>query len=177
MTTTYNEPFHVARRFASIDHIGAGRAGWNLVTSQIEDESWNFGRETHVDHAARYERAAEFVDVVTGLWDSWEEDAFVLDKESGHYFDADKLHFLRPQGRAFQRPRPAERHAQPAGPPSHRARPAPPTPGGTWRPGPPTWCSPRSFPIDDAKAFYAEHQGPRRAPRPQPGLQSRSCPA
>jgi FMN-dependent oxidoreductase (nitrilotriacetate monooxygenase family) len=101
VTTTYNEPYHVARRFASIDHISGGRAGWNLVTSQIEDESWNFGRETHVDHALRYERAAEFIDVVDGLWDSWEEDAFVLDKTRGQYFDPEKLHFLRHKGKHF----------------------------------------------------------------------------
>jgi FMN-dependent oxidoreductase (nitrilotriacetate monooxygenase family) len=101
MTTTYNEPFHVARRFASIDHISGGRAGWNLVTSQIEDESWNFGRAAHVEHHARYERAAEFHAVVTGLWDSWDDDAFVLDKEKGQYFDAAKLHFLRHQGPHF----------------------------------------------------------------------------
>jgi FMN-dependent oxidoreductase (nitrilotriacetate monooxygenase family) len=101
ITTTYNEPFHVARRFASIDHISGGRAGWNLVTSQIEDESWNFGREQHVDHALRYERAAEFIDVVMGLWDSWEDDAFVLDKEGGQYFDPAKLHFVRHKGAHF----------------------------------------------------------------------------
>ena len=101
MTTSYNEPFHVARRFASIDHISGGRAGWNLVTSQIEDESWNFGREKHFDHGARYERAAEFYEVVTGLWDSWDEDAFVLDKENGQYFDAAKVHFLHHQGPHF----------------------------------------------------------------------------
>lgn len=101
LTTTYNEPFHVARRFASIDHISGGRAGWNLVTSQIEDESWNFGRSTHVEHAARYERAAEFADVVMRLWDSWEDDAFVLDKAGGQYFEASKLHFLRHKGKHF----------------------------------------------------------------------------
>jgi FMN-dependent oxidoreductase (nitrilotriacetate monooxygenase family) len=102
ITTTYNEPFHVARRFASIDHISGGRAGWNLVTSQIEDESWNFGRETHLDHALRYERAAEFVNVVMGLWDSWEDDAFVLDKEQGQYFDPAKLHFVHHNGAHFK---------------------------------------------------------------------------
>jgi FMN-dependent oxidoreductase (nitrilotriacetate monooxygenase family) len=101
MTTTYNEPFHVARRFASIDHISGGRAGWNLVTSQIEDESWNFGREKHADHSARYDRAAEFYGVVAGLWDSWDDDAFVLDKDNGVYFDAAKLHLLRHTGRHF----------------------------------------------------------------------------
>ena len=101
VTTTYNEPYHVARRFATIDHMSGGRAGWNLVTSQIEDESWNFGRATHVDHALRYERAGEFYDVVAGLWDSWEDDAFVLDKAAGQYFDPEKLHFLRHKGKHF----------------------------------------------------------------------------
>ncbi len=101
LTTTYNEPFHVARRFASIDHISAGRAGWNLVTSQIEDESWNFGQEQHMVHADRYARATEFVDIVNGLWDSWEDDAFVLDKEGGQFFDPDKLHYLRHKGTHF----------------------------------------------------------------------------
>src|SRR5690349_7035956 len=70
-TTTYNEPYNIARRFASIDHISGGRAGWNLVTSQIEDEAQNFNLDAHVEHAKRYARAAEFYDVVVGLWDSW----------------------------------------------------------------------------------------------------------
>jgi FMN-dependent oxidoreductase (nitrilotriacetate monooxygenase family) len=102
VTTTYNEPYSVARRFATIDHISKGRAGWNLVTSQIEDESWNFGREHHMEHGLRYERAGEFYDVVAGLWDSWEEDALVLDKASGQYFDAAKLHFLNHDGKHFK---------------------------------------------------------------------------
>ena len=68
-TTTYNEPYNIARRFMSIDHISGGRAGWNLVTSQIEDESENFGFDEHMAHAERYERAEEFYEVVTGLWD------------------------------------------------------------------------------------------------------------
>src|SRR6202041_2393499 len=67
-TTTYNEPYNIARRFATIDHISDGRAGWNLVTSQVEDEAGNFGLERHVDHGKRYERAGEFYDVVAGLW-------------------------------------------------------------------------------------------------------------
>ncbi len=69
-TTTFNEPYNIARRFATIDHISNGRCGWNLVTSQIEDEAANFNLDTHVDHAARYERAIEFYEVVAGLWDS-----------------------------------------------------------------------------------------------------------
>ncbi len=102
VTTTYNEPYHVARRFATIDHISEGRAGWNLVTSQIEDESWNFGQEKHLDHSLRYERAGEFYDVVAGLWDSWEADAMIHDKASGLYFDVDKLHFLNHTGKHFK---------------------------------------------------------------------------
>ncbi|MGI4945223.1 MAG: LLM class flavin-dependent oxidoreductase, partial [Janthinobacterium lividum] len=101
-TTTYNEPFHVARRFLTIDHISGGRAGWNLVTSQAEDEAVNFGFERHLEHGLRYERAAEFHDVVVGLWDSWEDDAFLHDKESGIWFDRDKLHFLNHDGKHFK---------------------------------------------------------------------------
>lgn len=101
-TTTYNEPYNIARRFASIDHISNGRAGWNLVTSQIEDEAQNFGYAEHVDHALRYARATEFYEVVAGLWDSWEADALLRDKASGVYFDRDKVHFLNHVGEYFR---------------------------------------------------------------------------
>jgi FMN-dependent oxidoreductase (nitrilotriacetate monooxygenase family) len=101
-TTTYNEPYNVARRFATIDHISGGRCGWNLVTSQTEDEAGNFGLDQHVDHALRYERAIEFYEVCAGLWDSWEEDAFLRDKESGVWFDQEKMHFLHHQGKHFR---------------------------------------------------------------------------
>lgn len=101
-TTTYNEPYNIARRFATIDHISKGRAGWNLVTSQTEDEAGNFGLETHVDHATRYERAAEFYEVVTGLWDSFEDQAFLRDKASGIWFDREKMHFLDHAGAHFK---------------------------------------------------------------------------
>jgi N-acetyl-S-(2-succino)cysteine monooxygenase len=100
-TTTYNEPYNIARRYATVDHISGGRAGWNLVTSQVEDEAGNFGFDHHADHAARYERAEEFYDVVAGLWDSWENDAFLHDKETGRYYDTEKLHFLRHNGKHF----------------------------------------------------------------------------
>jgi FMN-dependent oxidoreductase (nitrilotriacetate monooxygenase family) len=100
-TTTFNEPYNIARRFATIDHISNGRCGWNLVTSQIEDEAGNFNLDTHVDHAARYERAIEFYEVVAGLWDSWEQDAFLRDKDSGIWFDRDKMHFLDHHGTHF----------------------------------------------------------------------------
>ena len=102
VTTTYNEPYNVARRIASIDHISGGRAGWNLVTSQIEDEAQNFGYDAHLDHAARYARAAEFHDVVTGLWDGWEDGALLRDKESGLYLDRDRVHILDHQGPNFR---------------------------------------------------------------------------
>ena len=100
-TTSYNEPYNVARRFLTIDHISGGRAGWNLVTSQAEDEAVNFGRDQHFEHGIRYDRAAEFHDVVIGLWDSWEDDAFLRDKESGVWFDFDKMHILRHKGQHF----------------------------------------------------------------------------
>jgi len=102
ITTTYNEPYNVARRVASIDHISGGRAGWNLVTSQIEDEAQNFGFDEHLDHARRYERASEFYDVVTGLWDSWEDGGLVRDKASGLYMDRDRVHFLDHDGLHFR---------------------------------------------------------------------------
>src|ERR1700712_3169037 len=91
-STTYNEPSHVARKFASLDHISNGRAGWNLVTSGNPDEALNFGRDAHVDHATRYARAREFFDVVTGLWDSFADDAFPMDPESGLFVDPAKIH-------------------------------------------------------------------------------------
>jgi N-acetyl-S-(2-succino)cysteine monooxygenase len=100
-TTTFNEPYNIARRFSTIDHISNGRCGWNLVTSQIEDEAGNFNLDTHVDHALRYERAIEFYEVVAGLWDSWEADAFLRDKQSGVWFDRDKMHFLDHHGKHF----------------------------------------------------------------------------
>ncbi|WP_429338321.1 LLM class flavin-dependent oxidoreductase [Paraburkholderia atlantica] len=101
VSTSFNEPYNVARKFASLDHLSGGRSGWNLVTSSTETEAHNFNRDKHLDHAVRYERAKEFYDVVAGLWDSWEDDAFVRDKASGIYFDADKLHVLGHRGKHF----------------------------------------------------------------------------
>ena len=100
-STTYNEPFHIARKFATLDLISNGRAGWNVVTSWSEAEAKNFNREQHVDYDTRYARAAEFVEVVKGLWDSWEEDAFPLDKQSGQFFDESKMHILDHKGTYF----------------------------------------------------------------------------
>ncbi|MBT3809572.1 MAG: LLM class flavin-dependent oxidoreductase [Rhodospirillaceae bacterium] len=100
-STSFDEPFHVARRFASLDHISGGRAGWNIVTTSNPDAAKNFGLEEHLDHAERYARAREFYDVVTGLWDSWADDAFIRDVESGVFFDPDKLHTLDHKGEFF----------------------------------------------------------------------------
>jgi alkanesulfonate monooxygenase len=100
-STTYNEPWHIARKFASLDHISHGRAGWNVVTSGNPTEAQNFGREEHWEHAARYRRAHEFIDVVKGLWDSWADDAFIRDVENGVYFDPEKMHVLGHKGEHF----------------------------------------------------------------------------
>ena len=98
-STTFDEPYHVARRFASLDHISGGRAGWNIVTTSNPDAALNFGLDDHMEHAERYKRAREFYDVVTGLWDSFADDAFVRDVEAGLYFDPAKMHVLNHKGK------------------------------------------------------------------------------
>ena len=100
-STTYEEPFHVARRFASLDHISGGRAAWNVVTTSNPNASLNFGIEAQMDHDERYHRAREFYDVVIGLWDSWADDAFIRDVEAGIYFDPERLHTLDHKGEYF----------------------------------------------------------------------------
>ncbi|TIV75726.1 MAG: LLM class flavin-dependent oxidoreductase, partial [Mesorhizobium sp.] len=97
-STTFDAPYHIARRFASLDHISGGRAGWNIVTTSNPDAALNFGLDEHVEHDERYHRAREFYDVVTGLWDSFADDAFIRDAESGLYFDPAKLHVLDHKG-------------------------------------------------------------------------------
>ncbi|WP_067693341.1 LLM class flavin-dependent oxidoreductase [Nocardia jejuensis] len=101
-STTYNEPFNLARKFASLDHISGGRAGWNIVTSGNEDEAFNFGYDAIPEHARRYERAEEFVDVAVRLWDSWESGAIVLDPEEGVFADPDKVHTIDYDGERFR---------------------------------------------------------------------------
>ena len=98
-STTFEQPYLIARRFASLDHISAGRAGWNVVTTSNPDAALNFGLEEHMEHDERYARAREFFDVVTGLWDSFADDAFPRDVESGLFFDPAKMHVLNHQGR------------------------------------------------------------------------------
>jgi N-acetyl-S-(2-succino)cysteine monooxygenase len=102
VSTSFSEPYNVARIFASIDHISGGRAAWNVVTSSQPRAAANFSRDSHLEHELRYERAQEFVDVVNGLWDCWEDGAIVADRESGQYLDAAKVHPLDHKGRFFQ---------------------------------------------------------------------------
>ena len=98
-SSTFEPAYTIARRFASLDHISEGRAGWNLVTTSNPDAALNFGLDDQMPHAERYARAREFFDVVTGLWDSWADDAFVRDVENGIYFDPSRLHVLDHKGK------------------------------------------------------------------------------
>ncbi|WGR97935.1 LLM class flavin-dependent oxidoreductase [Bradyrhizobium sp. ISRA443] len=100
-TTTYHQPYHIARMLASLDHLSRGRAAWNIVTSAGKFEAPNFGETKLPDYATRYARAREFVEVVRGLWDTWEDDAFIRDKQSGIFADTTKLHFLNHSGDYF----------------------------------------------------------------------------
>ena len=115
-STTYNEPYHLARKFASLDHLSGGRAGWNIVTSAGHDEARNFNLSARPDHELRYERATEFVQVAQKLWDSWDDEALVIDKASGIYADTDLIHTPDHVGKHFQvrgplnTPRPVQGH-------------------------------------------------------------------
>lgn len=101
LTTSFWEPYNVARQFGSLDNISKGRAAWNVVTTGLEGAAQNYGREEHFDHALRYRRAAEFLDVVKGLWDSYEDDAFPRDKAAGIFLDKNKQHRLDHKGEFF----------------------------------------------------------------------------
>ena len=100
-STTFDAPYHVARRFASLDYLSGGRAGWNIVTTSNPDAALNFGMDDQMEHGERYRRAREFYDVVIGLWDSWADDAFVRDVESGVFFDPAKMHVLDHKANTF----------------------------------------------------------------------------
>ena len=102
-STSYNEPYHIARKFASLDHISGGRAGWNVVTSGAAGRGAQLRPRRSHPPRERYERAAEFVEVVTGLWDSWDDDAFVRDKESGAVLRSGQAARARPQGQSIIR--------------------------------------------------------------------------
>ncbi|KAK3682228.1 coenzyme dependent N5,N10-methylene tetrahydromethanopterin reductase [Podospora appendiculata] len=157
-STTYDEPYHVARRFASLDHLSAGRAAWNIVTTGNPESARNFGAAAHMEHADRYARAREFYDVVTGLWDSFADDAFVRDQASGTYFDPGKMHVLDHRGESLS-----------VKGPLNIARPVQGWPviiqAGQSEPGrqlaaetaEAVFCSPRD--IGAAKALYADIKG------------------
>jgi FMN-dependent oxidoreductase (nitrilotriacetate monooxygenase family) len=101
-STSYTEPYNLARQFASLDHISNGRAGWNIVTTSAAAAARNFNLSGHPPHAERYERAREYLEVVTKLWDSWEDDALVIDKASGLFADDEKIHAIEHIGRYFR---------------------------------------------------------------------------
>jgi FMN-dependent oxidoreductase (nitrilotriacetate monooxygenase family) len=101
-STTYNSPYNLARRFAAVDHISGGRAGWNIVTTSSADAAYNFGQDGQQAHFDRYERATEFLDVVTRLWDSWEDGAVIGDKTEGVWADPDKVHQIDHEGKYFK---------------------------------------------------------------------------
>ncbi|MFF5988568.1 LLM class flavin-dependent oxidoreductase [Prauserella flavalba] len=101
-STTYYEPFHVARTFATLDHLSGGRAAWNVVTSVNDSEGQNFGRDTHFGHDERYDRAQEFLEATTALWDSWDDDALIMDQESGEFADPAKVREINFEGKWFR---------------------------------------------------------------------------
>src|SRR4051794_32993153 len=101
-STTYYEPFDVARRFQTVDHMLGGRAAWNVVTSVNDGEAHNMGREVHMDHDLRYDRADEFMEIVLSCWDSWEDDALVVDKKSGLFAHPEKVHRREFRGKYLQ---------------------------------------------------------------------------
>ena len=101
LSTTYSDPYTVARQFMSIDHISNGRAGWNVVTSPLEGSALNYGKPEHPAHDLRYRMAEEYIEVAKGLWDSWEDDAFIRDQVAGNFIDEEKMHRLNHQGEFF----------------------------------------------------------------------------
>lgn len=102
VSTTYSEPFNIARQFASLDKISGGRAGWNVVTTPLEGTASNFNKGNHPDHSLRYKMADEYLEVAKGLWDSWEDDAFVRNRDTGQFFDETKMHRLNHEGEFFK---------------------------------------------------------------------------
>lgn len=101
VSTTYNEPYNVARKFATLDHISSGRAGWNIVTSQLDTEAHNYGRAEHPEHGLRYQMAKEFVEVATRLWDSWGDDSLIVNREAGQFADPAKIKEVEYKGQWY----------------------------------------------------------------------------
>ena len=114
LSTTYNEPYAIAERFATLDHISGGRAGWNVITTANDDAALNFSRKSHMEKTLRYERAKEFVDICKGLWDGWQDDALKADRAGGVFVDRAKVKTLDHQGQFFsvrgalEQPRPPQ---------------------------------------------------------------------
>jgi FMN-dependent oxidoreductase (nitrilotriacetate monooxygenase family) len=156
--TTYNEPYTVARTLASLDHLTGGRAGWNLVTGGSYEDAANFSRSEHAAHGDRYERGEEFVDVVRGLWGSYDRDAFPRDKASGHYFDPSKLHVLNHAGKYFSVKGPLSISRPPQGHPVIvQAGMSEPARRLSARVADVVFTAQSS--MEDAKAFYADVKG------------------
>ncbi|OQV08312.1 hypothetical protein CLAIMM_12609 [Cladophialophora immunda] len=157
-STTYDEPYHIARRFASLDHISNGRAAWNIVTTGNPESAKNFGRDEHMDHSDRYKRAREFYDVVTGLWDSFADDAFVRNIESGTYVDPEKIHVLNHIGDELKVRGPLNIARPVQGWPvivqAGQSEPGKQLAGETAEA---VFCSPKD--IESAKALYADIKG------------------
>ena len=168
-TTSYNEPYTLARRLASLDHMSNGRAGWNVVTSSNKAEAWNYGLDAHPAHDYRYERAMEFSDVVKGLLDSYDDDAFPRDRETALYFDPAKLHTLDHRGTHFS-----------VKGPLNMARPA--TGLSCFRPGrhigtpPGTWprARPRSSSPPSTRSKWGKRSTATSRPAPSPTAASRT---
>ncbi|AOY99725.1 nitrilotriacetate monooxygenase [Cupriavidus sp. USMAHM13] len=157
-STSFNEPYHIARKFASLDHLSGGRAGWNLVTSSSEHEARNFNRVRHFSHEERYQRAEEFADVVSGLWDSWEDDAFLRDKASGRYYEPARRHVLGHRGRHFSVQGPLNVARPPQGQPVVvQAGSSEPGKELAARRGEVVFTAQQT--LEDAVAFYADLQG------------------
>ena len=161
-STTYYEPFHVARVFSTLDHMVGGRAAWNVVTSLNDSEAANFGRASHPEHDARYDRADEFMEAVLGHWDTWEDDAIVLDRERGVFADPAKVHRLDHAGKFFRTRGPVHRAAHAQGHPVHH-------PGRPERAGPPLR---RAL----GRADLRDLARPRAAPDGLPRVQGRDGP-
>jgi FMN-dependent oxidoreductase (nitrilotriacetate monooxygenase family) len=153
-STSYNYPYQIARKFASLDHMSGGRVGWNIVTSGMAQEAANFGRDEHYEHDLRYEMAAEFVEVCRGLWDSWDDDAFLRNVDSGIFSDLSKLHTLDHRARFFQVKGPLNIPRPPQGYPVHvQAGQSPAGQAFAARYGEMLFVSPQS--LSTAQSLYA----------------------
>lgn len=157
-STSYSDPYNLARQFGSLDRLSGGRAGWNLVTSSDPDAAYNFGHDAQILHEDRYGRAEEFADVVLGLWDSWEDNAFVRDRASGRYFDSEKLHRLNHKGRHFKVRGPLNIPRSPQGRPVVVQAGAS-EPGKELAARTAEAIFAAQITLDEAKAFYADVKG------------------